>query len=61
MEQPFNNSVDLPTYMQLKYERTFNEPWSALEERVLARHPEYREFMFVWEPAKTKKWWQIWK
>ena len=56
-----NNTVDLSTYLQRKYERTFNEPWSALEERVLARHPEYVEFMLLWKPMEIKKWWQIWK
>lgn len=35
---------DLQKQMEEEYERRFGEPWSALEERVLERHPEFRRF-----------------
>lgn len=38
---------DIGADMERKYEETFGEPWSALESRVLARHPEYRNFLTI--------------
>lgn len=55
--------LDLPEYMERKYEMMFEEPWIALEDRVRARHPEF--FAIYGSLAKTptprRKWWQLWK
>jgi hypothetical protein len=56
--------LDLPDYMERLYENMFDEPWAALEARVLARHPEYAIFKSInLEPElkPKKKWWQICK
>lgn len=57
--------LDLPQYLERKYEATFQEPWSVLEYRVRARHPEFFALYDAMgdehKTQKTKKWWQIWK
>ena len=35
---------DISNAMKADYEKRFGEPWSALETRVLARHPEWKNF-----------------
>lgn len=55
--------LDIGEYMERRYEQDMGEPWSALEARTRARHPE----LFVLldslkeEEVPKKKWWQIWK
>lgn len=58
---PSSRVLELPEYMERKYEYTFNEPWAALEDRVRARHPEIFAMLDNIEPQEEKMWWQIWK
>ena len=56
--------VDLPTYMKLKYEKMFNEPWSELEKRVREQNKDFFEMydnLPETSPIETVRWWQFWK
>lgn len=63
LTRPPQRELDLPDYLERKYEMMFQEPWSALEERVRARHPEFFAMYdaMIAEERLEKKWWQIWK
>jgi hypothetical protein len=51
-----------PDYLKTKYEREIGEPWSELEKRVRARHPDFFEMYDALEPiSETKRWWEFWK
>lgn len=60
LARPPERPLELPEYLERKYELTFNEPWAALEERVRARHPYIFEMVtYIEEPKKM--WWEFWK
>ena len=56
--------IDYGKYLEKRYEEISNEPWSELEKRVRARHPEFFK-MLDWleeiEQQEQRKWWQIWR
>jgi len=61
---PPSGEMELPEYLERKYEYMFQEPWAALEDRVRARHPEFFAMYDAMEDEsepEPKKWWQIWK
>ena len=57
--------MELPRYLEWKYEAMFQEPWSKLEERVRSRRPEffamYDAMQDEPETEIKKRWWEIWK
>lgn len=60
LTRPPTRGLEWPEYFKRKYEYMFEEPWSALEERVKARHPElFETLIYVEEPQKM--WWEFWK
>jgi hypothetical protein len=64
LARPTQEPMELPQYMERKYEMMFNEPWAALEDRVRARHPEFFAMYDAMEDEseeEPRKWWQIWK
>lgn len=54
--------MDIGKWIERRYERDFDEPWSALESRVRARHPFVFELLDLCnQQIPPKKWWQFWK
>ena len=58
---PPSRELSITECMERKYERTFKEPWSELEDRVRTRHPELFEMLDTIDLSKPHRpWWQFW-
>lgn len=47
--------------MEEYYERELGEPWSALEARTRARHPEFFRIYDALKDEEPRHWWEFWK